>query len=96
MKFTHILSLLIVVGILGWGLYTLTTEKTALETEVNHLENSVKKLDTENITLRTDIDRLKQPENLLKELKSQFNYREDGEKLIILVPATATRPTSTR
>lgn len=37
--------------------------------------------------LKSDLEYLKIPENLEKELRSRFNYKKPGEKLIIIVPS---------
>lgn len=69
------------------------SEKRALRKEVAELRSELKNLESENRELISKIEYFKKPENLLKEIKSQFNYREEGEGLIIIVPnATATRP----
>ena len=63
-----------------------------MEKQVQELNVSLKTLADENQSLVSVIDYFKNPENLLKELKSQFNYKETGEKLIIVVPSgTSTR-----
>lgn len=43
------------------------------------------KIDSRN--LKADLEYLKIPENLEKELRSRFNYKKPGEKLIIIVPS---------
>ena len=37
--------------------------------------------------MKADLEYLKIPENLEKELRSRFNYKKPGEKLIIIVPS---------
>ncbi len=69
------------------------SERRSLSREVNELKSEFQALQEENQELTARIEYFKNPENLLKEIKSQFNYREQGEGLIIIVPnATATRP----
>lgn len=77
---------------LGWGLYGLRQERASIEGEVNELLTRVEKLKTENAELKSDIEYYQNPENLVKELKSQFNYRAPDEKMLIIVP---TGPTTT-
>ena len=79
----------LVIG-LGWGLFKLFTEEQALTTKVNRLQGTTESLEGDNKKLEEQIDYFKHPENLLKELKSQFNYREAGEQLIIIVPSTTS------
>lgn len=91
MRFWHILILLLVVLALVAGIYNLLVKGGTLEKETAELKILVKKVSDENDELISKIEYFKQPENLLKELKSQFNYVESGEKLIIIVPkATST------
>ncbi len=93
------IAIMVVVALLGWGLYNFTVQKDALEREVGELRREVQALSDENRSLASDIEYYQRPENLLKELKSQFNYREAGEGLIIVVPASPgsgpDRPSST-
>lgn len=84
MKFLMFLAL---IGLLGWGIYNLTEEKKELSLEVAKLANLINELETENGTLAARIEYYKKPENLLKELREQFNYKMEGEKMIIIVPA---------
>lgn len=86
--------MVLVVAVLVFGIYGLISEKSKLKNEVEKLGESVEKLERENRSLLADLEYFKNPENLVKELKSQFNYRADGENLIIVVPeATSSRKT---
>ncbi|MEK7629757.1 MAG: septum formation initiator family protein [Patescibacteria group bacterium] len=85
---------ILVVIFLIWGIYGLIAEKNSLQNEVKDLRSNVQNLKSENNSLAQNIEYFKRPENLIKELKSQFNYKEAGEKLIIVVPG-ATSTTST-
>ena len=92
MKFWKFLAFAVAIILLGWGIYNLVIEKQDLEKQVQELNVSLKTLADENQSLVSIIDYFRNPENLLKELKSQFNYKETGEKLIIVVPSgTSTR-----
>ena len=52
--------------------------------------NSLKE-DSQN--LKSDLEYLEIPDNLEKELRSRFNYKNPGEKLIIVVPASNSTST---
>ena len=59
----------------------------------NQNELRYKELQSETARARADYDRMESdlnyylnPENLEKELRSKFNYKKSGEKLIIVVP----------
>ncbi len=80
------LVIVAVVLILGFGLFKLFREKSELGSEVEKMRAEFQSLAEENKDLAARIEYFKNPENLLKEIKSQFNYREEGEKLIIIVP----------
>ncbi len=83
----------IIIAILGWGMYDLKQERGMLESDVDTLRWKVEGLKSDNSRLQSDIEYLKNPENLVKELKSQFNYRAPDEKLLIIVPnTTGARP----
>lgn len=90
MNFVKFLIFFALVGLLGWGIYNLTEERKIFYQEVKKLEDSVNALESENKLLAAEIEYFKKPENLLKELRSQFNYKIEGEKMIIIVPAAAT------
>ena len=81
----------VIVVVMGAGIYGLMKEKSGLNEEVAGLRDEFQKLEQENRELNARIEYFASPENLLKEIKSQFNYREQGEGLIIIVPnKTAT------
>jgi len=79
---------LLILGLLGVGLYNLRKENLALEHGIEELTASLSGVEEENKMLQDRISYFRIPENLVKELKSQFNYREADEELIIVVPKT--------
>jgi cell division protein FtsB len=81
---------LAVLIVLGFGLFRLFREKEALTGEVKKMRAQFESLTEENKDLAAKIEYFKNPANLLKEIKSQFNYREEGEKLIIIVPGATS------
>lgn len=86
MRLWKIIIIILVFAVLGTGVYSLRSEGKKLEAEVGELTAILNKLDRENEELRNNIKYFEEPENLLKELKSQFNYKERGEELIIIIP----------
>jgi len=76
---------LIIVSLLGAGGYNLVQTNKTLEKKVIELTEEARKIKEENKKLTSQIEYLKNPHNLLKEIKSNFNYREADEKLIIIV-----------
>lgn len=86
MKIFVAIIIILMVGALAWGGYKLIRENQQLKIQAENLEKNLKNLQKDNLSLQAQINYFQNPENLLKLLKSQFNYREAGEKLIILVP----------
>lgn len=54
--------------------------------EAENLKAEVLNLREENEKTRTDIEYYSDPYNLEKELKSKYNYKREGEKMMIVVP----------
>jgi len=78
--------LVVILAVLALGIYSLVSKNQVFGKKASELGASLQKLQDENDYLASQIKYFEHPENLLKELKSQFNYREEGEKLIIIVP----------
>lgn len=96
MKLWQIILFSFLIAFLGWGFYGLRQERASVEAEVSELLSRVDALKKENTELKSDIEYFQNPENLVKELKSQFNYRAPDEKMFILVPSgPSTTPTAT-
>lgn len=76
----------IVAFALGFGVYDLWNENEQLENRINEVSAEHQKLIDENRNLEEDIEYYQNPENLLEEAKKNFNYREEGEKMFIIVP----------
>jgi len=83
------LVVLVLLVVLGFGLFKLLQEKSQLGNEVKEVRAEFESLAEENKDLAAKIEYFKNPANLVKEIKSQFNYREEGEKLIIIVPSAS-------
>ena len=83
-----IITLLIIlfVGVMGFWIFQLYAQKVSLEKELLEVNNKIQPLNEENKKLAQELDYLKNPDNLEKELRSQFNYAKPGEKLIIIAP----------
>lgn len=84
--FLKLLALITVIGFLSWGLFNLVKKSRHLESKVNDITANAEALAKENQILKKDIEYFSHPENLVKELKSLFNYRQPGEKLMIIIP----------
>lgn len=78
--------LTLVLGMAGFQLYRLYNQKNELTAKLDSIEAEINKLTSENQDLQADILYFSDPENLAKDLKSKFDYKRPGEKLIIIVP----------
>ncbi len=84
------------VAILTWAGYSLVQQKNKIREEISNLSEATKKLNNENASLQNSIKYLELPENLVKESKARFNYKNNGEQMIIVVPeASSTTSSST-
>ena len=83
-----IVIFVVIAGLLGVGIYKLWLQNSRLESEIDKMNASLTEIQDENRELEDRIEYFQNPNNLLKELKSQFNYREQGEEMIIVVPRT--------
>lgn len=86
----------VIVLVIGWGLYSLMSAKGELSAQVSKLSAQLSGLQKENQDLSSKVEYFKNPDNLVKELKSQTNYKLPDEKLIIITSgATSSQSTST-
>ena len=87
---------ILVIALLGVGLYNLTRERRAAEADVAALEVKFEELRAEQEKTVSEIEYYSNPENRIKEAKRQQNFIKDGETLVIIVPeiATGTEATS--
>jgi cell division protein FtsB len=79
------LILLIVLFALFWQLYQLYRQNQELENSLSLVGAKVEQFREENRRFQADLEYFSHPENLEKELRSRYNYKNPGEKLIILV-----------
>lgn len=81
--------------LLGREIYTFYTRRNAAYEEYKTLTDKLDASQAENEKLKAELDYLSRPENLEKELRARFNYRQAGEKLIIIVPRATSTASST-
>lgn len=91
MKIAIIVFLALILGFLGWGIYGFVLENRELAEKAAELEVKTAVLKESIAKSESEIKYYSDEANLLKELKSQFNYREPGEKLMIVIPASSTK-----
>jgi cell division protein FtsB len=85
-RFLKIVLIVGLLGLVGWGLLNLEIQNRQLQNKTASLQTKAGALEKENQSLKENIEYFSQPENLMKELKSLFNYRQPGEKMMIIVP----------
>lgn len=95
MSFWRYLIFAAIIVLLGWGLAGVFAEQRKLEGTAGTLRAELTALEGENTGLESDISYYERPENLVKALKEQFNYRAPDERLIILVSPSTSTGTST-
>ncbi|MBI5401373.1 hypothetical protein HZB05_00910 [Candidatus Wolfebacteria bacterium] len=78
--------LVIFVLAVGFQLFLLFQKNSDLNAELAEFKKKTDFFNKENSDLNSQIDFLSRWENLEKELKSKFNYRKVGEKMMIIVP----------
>jgi predicted transcriptional regulator len=70
MKAFRFFIFIVVVAFLGWGVIRLSGERKSVNNEVLELKDTSNSIKKENIFIADKIECLKNPENLVKELKS--------------------------
>lgn len=81
----------ILVFVLGTQIYRLYSQWTELEHRLLKVSKEADALETENDKLTSDLEYFGDVRNLVKELKTLFNYKNPGEKLIIVIPKKETQ-----
>jgi len=86
MKLITIIILVIVLIGISVQIYFILKERNQLKTELDGLSSRLASVTKENSDLNSDIEYFSYPENLQKELKAKFNYKNPGEKMMIITP----------
>ncbi|MGC9610836.1 MAG: hypothetical protein ABSE68_01285 [Minisyncoccia bacterium] len=87
---------LVIILVIGWGLYSLISAKNQLNEQTANLSAQASGLMKENAEISGQIDYLKNPDNLKKVLMEQTSYRPADEKMFIITSGnTSTLNTST-
>jgi len=82
--------LIMVIFFLGWQFLNLYIKNISLERSSDKLNTEISSIKTENKDLTSDVNYFSNPENQVKEIKSQTNYKDPGEKVIIIIPPAAS------
>jgi cell division protein FtsB len=76
----------LLIAFLSVGVFKLEKTKKDMISNLNNLKNDVQNLKNENKELKAKIKYLENPYNLIKEVKKQTNYKNEGENVIIITP----------
>lgn len=78
--------LLIILIIILAQLYFIFQDNRRLGSELKNLNARAETLSVDNDKVKSEIEYYSHPENIEKELRSRFNYKKPGEKMMIIVP----------
>jgi len=85
-RYFIIAALTAAIGFAGYQIYGLFGEYRELSKEEKTFREESETLSQENDELGARIEYLADPENLINEIKSRFNYRLPGERTILVAP----------
>ena len=86
MKWLKFAIAILLMGAIGWAVWSIRVEREGIEEKRNKLRAELSAITEGNEDIESKIEYYEDEENLLKEAKSQFNYRAPDEELIIIVP----------
>lgn len=95
MKIAAIVGLSLVLIFLGVNIYSFVKQENELGTNLADIQTRLTKAQVDEANLQAEKQYLANPVNLEKELRARFNYKNPGEKMIIIVPLGVTSTTST-
>lgn len=78
--------IIIFILVVGWQLFVLFRKGNDLNSELTDVNGKISFFDKENENIQADVSFLSKAENLEKEIRSKFNYKAIGEKMMILLP----------
>ena len=83
--------------LLGLQIYSSLVHGNKLVQEIRDIEHKLQEAQVDHMHLRSELEYYSLPANFEKELRARFNYRKEGEKLIIVVPrSSSSTATSTQ
>ena len=86
MKIAAIIALVLVLLVMGMEILRFMKEGNLLAREEAEVGERLSSAKREESSLEANLNYFARPENLEKEMRARFNYRGEGEKLLILVP----------
>ncbi len=95
MKIAAIIGLSLVLIFLGVNVYSFVKQEHEMGASLADVEARLTKAQADETNLQSEKQYLANPVNLEKELRARFNYKDPGEKMIIIVPLGTSSTTST-
>ena len=95
-KIFIIVVLLLFIGLVGYEVVNFSHQRSEARQEFEVMKAKLDEAKKENTELSAQLEYYSHPENLEKELRARFNYKRADEKIIILVPASTTKASSTQ
>jgi hypothetical protein len=92
MKLAVVAILLVLLAFFAWQIRSFSVSGRAAAVQYDDFKAQLGKAEADHRDLQNDLNYYLNPVNLEKEVRTRFNYRKPGEKLIIIVPAA---PSST-
>ena len=94
MKLAAVIILSALFVLVGAQVYKFWGQANVAMRDYFDLQEKVNAAKQDNAKFQTELDYYSNPANLEKELRARFNYKEPGEKMIIIVPSVQTSTTS--
>jgi len=85
-RYFIVAALVAAIGFVGYQVFGMVGEYKELFAEIDQVKTLSDEMKEENKNLKERIEYLSHPENLVKEIKSKFNYRFPDEQTIIVAP----------
>lgn len=85
-RYLALAAIVAAIGFVGYQIYGVAGDYRNIKSEQAAAREESESLISENAELKERIEYLGKPENLIKEIKSKFNYRLPEEKTIIVAP----------
>jgi hypothetical protein len=93
MKLAFAIGVFIIVVLIGVQVFSFLGEQRTLSQNLSDVESRLTAAKLQEANLQEETQYLSNPVNLEKELRAQFNYKNPGETMVIIVPAqTSTAP----
>ena len=86
MRFVIAIFLTLFIGVVGFQIHRLYTQRADLEVRATKLATDIQSLEDKNGKLSSDISYFSDARNLVKAAQSVLNYKKPGEELMIIIP----------